>query len=59
VRSIFPNGATSCDANIKPIPYADEEALRTELEMMNPPGQQLPPGYISNSILDELKRLVS
>lgn len=48
-----------CDdlrANIKPIPYADEEALRTELEMMNPPGQQIPPGYINNSILDELKK---
>lgn len=48
-----------CDevrANMKPIPYADEDALRTELEMMNPPGQQIPPGYINNSILDELKK---
>ena len=24
--------------------------------MMNPPGQQIPAGYINNSILDELKK---
>ena len=41
---------------IRPVPYADEEALRTELEMMNIPGGQIPPGYINNSILDELKK---
>lgn len=48
-----------CDelrANLKPIPYADEEALRAEIEMMNTPGLQIPPGYINNSILDELKK---
>jgi NitT/TauT family transport system substrate-binding protein len=48
-----------CDelrANLKPIPYADEDALRAELDMMNPPGQQIPAGYINNSILDELKK---
>jgi len=48
-----------CDelrGNLKPIPYADEDALRAELEMMNPPGQQIPPGYINNSFLDELKK---
>ncbi len=41
---------------IRQVPYADEEALRTELEMMNIPGGQIPPGYINNSILDELKK---
>ena len=41
---------------IRPVPYADEEALRTELEMMNIPGGQIPPGYINNSILDEIKK---
>ncbi len=48
-----------CDelrAGIKPVPYADEEALRAELEMMNVPGNQIPAGYINNSILDELKK---
>jgi NitT/TauT family transport system substrate-binding protein len=48
-----------CDelrAGIKPVPYADEEALRAELEMMNIPGNQIPAGYINNSILDELKK---
>jgi ABC-type nitrate/sulfonate/bicarbonate transport system substrate-binding protein len=48
-----------CDelrANLRPIPYADEEALRAELEMMNTPGLQIPAGYINNSILDELKK---
>jgi ABC-type nitrate/sulfonate/bicarbonate transport system substrate-binding protein len=48
-----------CDdlrANIKQVPYADEDALRTELEMMNIPGGQIPPGYINNSILDEIKK---
>ncbi len=48
-----------CDelrANLKPIPYADEDALRAEIEMMNTPGLQIPPGYINNSILDELKK---
>ena len=48
-----------CDdlrAILKPIPYADEEALRAELEMMNVPGGQIPPGYIDNSILDEIKK---
>jgi ABC-type nitrate/sulfonate/bicarbonate transport system substrate-binding protein len=48
-----------CDelrANLKPIPYADEDALRSELEMLNPPVQQIPAGYINNSILDELKK---
>jgi ABC-type nitrate/sulfonate/bicarbonate transport system substrate-binding protein len=41
---------------IRSVPYADEEALRTELEMMNIPGGQIPPGYINNSILDEIKK---
>jgi NitT/TauT family transport system substrate-binding protein len=48
-----------CDelrAGIKPVPYADEEALRAELEMMNIPGNQIPAGYINNSIIDELKK---
>jgi ABC-type nitrate/sulfonate/bicarbonate transport system substrate-binding protein len=48
-----------CDelrAILRPIPYADEEALRAEMEMMNPPGLQIPAGYINNSILDELKK---
>ena len=49
-----------CDelrAGIKPVPYADEEALRAELEMMNVPGNcKSQPGYINNSILDELKK---
>jgi ABC-type nitrate/sulfonate/bicarbonate transport system substrate-binding protein len=48
-----------CDelrASLKPVPYADEEALRAEIEMMNVPGLQIPPGYINNSILDELKK---
>jgi NitT/TauT family transport system substrate-binding protein len=47
-----------CDdlrANLKQVPYADEEALRTELEMMNVSGG-IPPGYINNSILDEIKK---
>ena len=39
-----------------PVPYADEEALRAELEMMDVPGGQIPPGYINNSILDEIKK---
>jgi ABC-type nitrate/sulfonate/bicarbonate transport system substrate-binding protein len=41
---------------LKPVPYADEEALRAELEMMNIPGNQIPAGYINNSVLDELKK---
>lgn len=41
---------------LRQIPYADEEGLRTELEMMNIPGGQIPPGYINNSILDEIKK---
>jgi len=48
-----------CDdlrATLKPIPYIDEEALRSELEMMNAPSQQIPPGYVNNSILDEIKK---
>lgn len=48
-----------CDdlrASIKQVPYADEDALRTELEMMNIPGGQIPPGYVNNSILDEIKK---
>jgi ABC-type nitrate/sulfonate/bicarbonate transport system substrate-binding protein len=48
-----------CDdlrALIRQVPYADEDALRTELEMMNIPGGQIPPGYVNNSILDELKK---
>jgi len=48
-----------CDdlrATLKPIPYIDEEALRSELEMMNAPNQQIPPGYVNNSILDEIKK---
>jgi ABC-type nitrate/sulfonate/bicarbonate transport system substrate-binding protein len=48
-----------CDdlrAMIRQVPYPDEEALRTELEMMNIPGGQIPAGYINNSILDEVKK---
>ena len=48
-----------CDelrGGLKQVPYADEEALRAELEMMNMPGNQIPAGYINNSILDELKK---
>jgi ABC-type nitrate/sulfonate/bicarbonate transport system substrate-binding protein len=41
---------------LRQIPYADEDGLRTELEMMNNPGGQIPPGYINNSILDEIKK---
>lgn len=41
---------------LKQVPYADEEALRAELEMINIPGGQIPPGYINNSILDEIKK---
>ena len=48
-----------CDdlrVNLKQIPYADEDALRAELEMMNVPNLQLPPGYVNNTILDEIKK---
>ena len=48
-----------CDelrSNMKQMPYADEEALRAELEMMNAPNLQIPPGYVNNSILDEIKK---
>ncbi len=48
-----------CDevrANLKPVPYADEDGLRAEIEMMNTPGLQIPPGYVNNSILDEIKK---
>jgi len=41
---------------IKQVPYPDEDALRAELEMMGTASQQLPPGYINNSILDEIKK---
>ena len=41
---------------IRQVPYPDEEALRTELEMMNIPGGQIPAGYVNNSILDEIKK---
>jgi len=41
---------------IKQVPYADEEALRAEMEMMGTPNQPLPVGYINNSILDEIKK---
>jgi ABC-type nitrate/sulfonate/bicarbonate transport system substrate-binding protein len=47
-----------CDdlrAHLKPVPYADEDALRAELEMMNAANLQIPPGYVNNSILDEIK----
>ena len=47
-----------CDelrSNLKRLPYADEEGLRAELATMNIPGAQIPPGYINNSILDEIK----
>lgn len=48
-----------CDdlrATMKQVPYPDEDGLRTELEMMNIPGGQIPPGYVNNSILDEIKK---
>jgi ABC-type nitrate/sulfonate/bicarbonate transport system substrate-binding protein len=41
---------------LKPVPYADEDALRAELEMMGGSNQQIPAGYINNSILDEIKK---
>jgi len=41
---------------IKQVPYADEEALRAEMDMMGTPNQPLPAGYINNSILDEIKK---
>ena len=41
---------------IKQVPYPDEEALRAEMEMMGTANQQLPAGYINNSILDEIKK---
>jgi ABC-type nitrate/sulfonate/bicarbonate transport system substrate-binding protein len=47
-----------CDelrAYLKPVPYADEEALRAELEMMGEANQPIPAGYINNGILDEIK----
>jgi ABC-type nitrate/sulfonate/bicarbonate transport system substrate-binding protein len=43
-------------AVIRQVPYADEDSLRTELEMMNIPGGQIPAGYINNSILDEIRK---
>lgn len=48
-----------CDelrASMRQPPYVDEEALRAEIDMMNIPGQQIPAGYVNNSILDELKK---
>jgi ABC-type nitrate/sulfonate/bicarbonate transport system substrate-binding protein len=48
-----------CDdlrANLKQVPYADEDALRAELEMMHVPNLQLPPGYVNNTILDDVKK---
>jgi len=48
-----------CDelrGTIRQIPYVDEEALRAELDMMNTPGQQIPAGYVNNSVLDEIKK---
>ena len=48
-----------CDelrATLKQIPYADEDGLRAELEMMNAPSLQIPAGYVNNSILDEIKK---
>ena len=48
-----------CDdlrSTMKPIPYIDEDALRSELEMMKAPNQQIPAGYVNNSILDEIKK---
>ena len=50
-------GAMNCARSLKPLPYPDEEALRAELELMNMPGGQIPPGhYINISILDEIKK---
>ena len=48
-----------CDdlrATLKQVPYADEDALRAELEMMNAPNLQIPAGYVNTSILDEIKK---
>jgi ABC-type nitrate/sulfonate/bicarbonate transport system substrate-binding protein len=48
-----------CDelrANLKQVPYADEDALRAEMDMMSPPMGQIPSGYVNNSILDEIKK---
>jgi ABC-type nitrate/sulfonate/bicarbonate transport system substrate-binding protein len=48
-----------CDdlrANLKQVPYVDDEAMRAELEMMGAPNQQLPAGYINTSILDEIRK---
>jgi ABC-type nitrate/sulfonate/bicarbonate transport system substrate-binding protein len=48
-----------CDelrANLKQVPYPDDEALRAELDMMSPPIGQVPPGYVNTSILDEIRK---
>lgn len=48
-----------CDelrGTIRQTPYVDEEALRAELDMMNIPGQQIPAGYVNNSVLDEIRK---
>lgn len=48
-----------CDdlrANLKQVPYVDDEAMRAELEMMGAPNQQSPAGYINTSILDEIRK---
>jgi ABC-type nitrate/sulfonate/bicarbonate transport system substrate-binding protein len=48
-----------CDdlrSTLKQLPYAEPDALRAELEMMNAPSLQIPSGYVNNSILDEIKK---
>jgi ABC-type nitrate/sulfonate/bicarbonate transport system substrate-binding protein len=48
-----------CDelrANLKQAPFPDEDALRSEMEMMSPPLAQMPPGYVNTGILDEIRK---
>ena len=48
-----------CDelrATLKQAPFPDEDALRSEMEMMSPPMAQMPPGYVNTGILDEIRK---
>jgi len=48
-----------CDelrAILRQVPYPDEDALRAEMEMMGAANQQLPAGYVNNTLLDEIKK---
>ena len=48
-----------CDelrGGLKQVPYADEEALRAELEMMNVPGTKSPPAILTIVFSMSLKK---